>query len=371
MTEGAHGSGAAGAPDASGGPGDGAEGHRCPECGANRGADNTPSCVCGRVASDALRDARTAEQAAAEDFDPLRIRPYIDLNGTAPTPPPAPDQAPAPAPDPDATMTLRAVSAPLPMEVPTPVTGPDPGHVEAFEGGGGPGTPARPPVDGAAPGPSRRRRKGLLIAAGGAVVTVLAAAGFAGGLLSYDKPSRDTAMPDDIREAVPDVRTSGPSGSPGSPSAAPHSPSASVSLSASPSTSPSLSPSPSASSTTSATASAPNGTEGAAPSGTPTTTTTPDDDRSGGGGGGGDDGDGEGETGVVLRRGDQGPEVTELQLRLAELRLYNGRVDDRFGRDLENAVTTYQWARGVRVEEGWGVYDGATREMLERETSEP
>ncbi|MEV7283718.1 peptidoglycan-binding protein [Streptomyces sp. NPDC093252] len=368
--------GASEASGASQGPGDSPEGHRCPECGAGRGPDNTPSCACGRVASDALRDARTAEQAAAEDFDPLRIRPYIDLNGTAAaaaaTPAPAPQPPPAggQAPDPDATMTLRAVSAPLPMEVPTPVPGPDPGHVEAFEGGSGAAGPSATGAfpDRVAPGPSRRRRKGLLIAAGGAVVTVLAAAGFAGGLLSYDKPSRDTAMPDDIREAVPDVRTSGPSGSPGSPSAVPHSPSASVSLSASPSTSPSVTPSPSASDTTSATPSAPGGTEGAAPSGTPTATTTPDDDRSGDGGG---DGDGEGEGGVVLRRGDQGPEVTELQLRLSELRLYNGRVDDRFGRDLENAVTTYQWARGVRVEEGWGVYDGATREMLERETSEP
>ncbi|MYS25958.1 peptidoglycan-binding protein, partial [Streptomyces sp. SID7804] len=56
-------------------------GNPCPECGAPRNGDNTPSCGCTRRAADALRDTRTAEAAAAEDFDPLRIRPYVDLNG--------------------------------------------------------------------------------------------------------------------------------------------------------------------------------------------------------------------------------------------------------------------------------------------------
>ena len=56
-------------------------GNPCPECGAPRNPDNTPSCACTTRASDALRDARTAEAAAAEDFDPLRIRPYVELDG--------------------------------------------------------------------------------------------------------------------------------------------------------------------------------------------------------------------------------------------------------------------------------------------------
>ncbi|MGJ7020073.1 hypothetical protein J2Z78_005618, partial [Streptomyces griseorubens] len=59
-------------------------GHPCPECGAPRHADRTPTCACARRTADALRDARTAEAAAAEDFDPLRIRPYVDLDGTSP-----------------------------------------------------------------------------------------------------------------------------------------------------------------------------------------------------------------------------------------------------------------------------------------------
>ncbi|NEB21751.1 peptidoglycan-binding protein, partial [Streptomyces coelicoflavus] len=92
----------------------------CPECGTPRAADNTPSCTCGTRASDALRDARTAQAAAAEDFDPLRIRPYVELDGAAEPSgtPEAPGASAASgerpdgsASDPDATMTLRAVGA--------------------------------------------------------------------------------------------------------------------------------------------------------------------------------------------------------------------------------------------------------------------
>ncbi|MGC5035357.1 peptidoglycan-binding protein, partial [Streptomyces sp. DT73] len=60
-------------------------GHPCPECGAPRQRDNTPSCACTDRAAEALREARTAQAAAAEDFDPLRIRPYVEIDpGTAP-----------------------------------------------------------------------------------------------------------------------------------------------------------------------------------------------------------------------------------------------------------------------------------------------
>ncbi|MFE1349714.1 hypothetical protein ACFW57_34570, partial [Streptomyces sp. NPDC058757] len=44
-------------------------GHACPECGGQR-----PGCACARAAD------RSAELAAAEDFDPLRIRPYVTLD---------------------------------------------------------------------------------------------------------------------------------------------------------------------------------------------------------------------------------------------------------------------------------------------------
>ena len=55
-------------------------GHVCPECAAYRAQDGTPSCTCARTASDALRNKRAAQAAAAaEDFNPMRIRPYVEL----------------------------------------------------------------------------------------------------------------------------------------------------------------------------------------------------------------------------------------------------------------------------------------------------
>lgn len=57
----------------------------CPECGTPRAPDGTPDCSCARRASDARRDARAAERAAAEDFDPVRIRPFVELDNDATT----------------------------------------------------------------------------------------------------------------------------------------------------------------------------------------------------------------------------------------------------------------------------------------------
>ncbi|WP_042170217.1 peptidoglycan-binding protein [Streptomyces sp. NBRC 110035] len=80
----------------------------CPECGTPRNRDNTPSCACTLRASEALRDARTAQAAQAEDFTPLRIRPYVELDdgttaaeteagaGAASTPNAAPEDGGAP-----------------------------------------------------------------------------------------------------------------------------------------------------------------------------------------------------------------------------------------------------------------------------------
>lgn len=88
-------------------------GHPCPECGAPRAADHTPSCACARLTSDAVRDTRTAEVAAAEDFDPLRVRPYVEYGRLGepgepggPGGPSGPGGAPA-----ERTMPLRAVPA--------------------------------------------------------------------------------------------------------------------------------------------------------------------------------------------------------------------------------------------------------------------
>ncbi|MGI5370298.1 peptidoglycan-binding protein [Streptomyces iakyrus] len=472
-------------------------GHPCPECGAPRQRDNTPACACTDRAAEALRDARTTQAAAAEDFDPLRIRPYVEIDGggtagpgadeerpaspadartpphpggprgascegspvTAPPAEPAPhasdgtvrrhgtapaEASPAQGPGPTAGAEADngaalpygdahrppgngSAEAP-PAQGPGPAAGGTPGRAAAADGSGSlpdvedshPGGTARPPApadatmplrpvgpvdpdvtaalpaasvtsalptplapaptepsvtdlrmfdgtvrtpvtasDGGRSGTRRpRRRSTLLLAAAGACVAVIAAAGYASGLFSYESPSRDTALPDDIRASVPDAPSSSAASTPpkGGASVAPPapaaprpspsrtaSPSASPSPSASASASPSQSPSPSAS-LPSASATGP----GQAP---------PDSSRQNKGP-------------VVLRIGDNGPEVTELQLRLRQLYLYDDDADGSFDDRLEDAVRTYQWSRGIQVDD-LGVYDRETRAKLESETREP
>ncbi|MFE2281736.1 peptidoglycan-binding protein [Streptomyces sp. NPDC059454] len=353
-------------------------GNPCPECGAPRKSDNTPSCACTLRASDALRDARTAEAAAAEDFDPLRIRPYVELDGGAgPTTPDGAAEAAGtpetPATEPGApgpaeeTMTLRAVppeaatGAADPTSVlPTPLAPgtarPNATDLHLFD-------TTRPlAAVPAAPGPAGtdeappRRRRGALFAVAGAVVAVVGAAGWASGVFSYETPSRDGAAPGDVRASVPDPSSASPSAEPtaGASSAAPSS-SASSPESPSASASASASPSPSAS----ATSASPS--QSAEPSSTPTTTAPADsaEDTE-------EDGDG---TGPVLRRGDRGPEVVELQLRLKEKWLYNDDVNGQFNRPVEDALRNYQWSQGLQDE--LGVYGPRTRARLESETQEP
>ncbi|MDX3804284.1 peptidoglycan-binding domain-containing protein [Streptomyces sp. AK04-3B] len=366
----------------------------CPECGALRAPDNTPSCACARRASDALRETRTAEAAAAEDFDPLRIRPYVELDEAEPDATIAPDttgaahaprptDAPRPTGPPRATGAVRPTDVTMPMAaVPADATMPlrrvdpvvpPPGATTA------PPTPLTPPgsepsttdlrlfetayIGAAHPGdeearPRPRRRRVLLVATTGAVVAVVTAAGFAAGLFSYEKPTRESAAPEDVRAAVPVPSVSTASASPSasrsaSPSAS-HAPppppeSERPSPSATPeSASPSASPSAEASPVTpSADASRASGPDKAA------------------------DAVQNGSVGVVsLRRGDQGPEVTELQLRLRAAFFYDGAADGSFSGEVEDAVRNYQWSRGT-TEDGLGVYGPVTRARLESETKEP
>ncbi|MFD7999368.1 peptidoglycan-binding domain-containing protein [Streptomyces mirabilis] len=314
-------------------------GHVCPECAAPRTPDGTPSCACTRRASDALRDARTAEAAAAEDFDPLRIRPYVDLTANESVPSPSP-----------ATMRLRTV----PSEALTPVR-----HVDSGN------EPPYPPPLPLAEEPPRRRRRTALLAVAGAAAAVVAAAGFASGLFSYDAPARDRALPDDVRASVPDPSPT-PTSTPPSPSprsgsgsgSAPESaasPTPTATTTTASSSSPSGSPSPSASATRSQ-----------PPTPSPSSTPTPTAAAS--------LAPGQGSTGdqpaQTLRRGDQGPEVTELQLRLRQLSLYTGKTDGTYSGQVEDAVRRYQWARGITGDKS-GVYGAATRASLEGETRTP
>ena len=312
------------------------EGHLCPECGAPRGGDNTPSCGCAQRASDALREARTAQAAAAEDFDPLRIRPYVDLEGAT-----------------EGTMPLRAVGPDL-----RPFEAADPPGPSAPADPPGPSAPADPPATAPAsarhPGRRRPRTRTVLLAAGGAVVAVVAAAGLASGLFSYEPPSRDTALPDDVRASVPEAPTSRAPGSPsqstvpaGRPAPTAASPTASPSPSVSASAT-SASPSPSVAPTRSpATPTATSSATGTISAGNDQRTRPP-----------------------VLRRGDSGPEVKELELRLTQLGLYTRKASGHYNEGVEDAVTRYQQARGIQPQQ-YGVYDLETRSHLESETSEP
>ena len=309
------------------------KGHQCPECGAPRGADNTPSCGCTQRASDALRAARTAEQAAAEDFDPLRIRPYVELEGVASDP-----AAPPPTPAVEATMPLRPVGTEVPSA--------DALHL--FEGAGME-SGEQPYDEDDTAGRGRRRRRTVLLGVGGAVVAVMTAAGMASGLFSYEAPTRDTALPDDVRASVPDVSPSSESASP-SQSATPVRPAPPARVH---SASPSLSPSPSA---TSASPRPSRSPEPARTSPTATASIGATDSRQ--------------TAPPVLRRGSEGPEVVELELRLTQLGLYTRPPTGQYDEGVEDAVSRYQWARGI-TEDELGVYGVATRARLESETSQP
>ncbi|MFF8948990.1 peptidoglycan-binding protein [Streptomyces sp. NPDC014940] len=189
-------------------------------------------------------------------------------------------------------------------------------------------------------GSTRRRRTALLCVAGAGVV-VVAAAGLASGLFSYREPTRDRSAPE-IRESVP--------------AEAPTSPGSAFSVrpaSASPVRLPVTTPSapgpagsagsPGATPSTSRSATSP------APSVTATGSPAPS------------------ATARVLRRGDQGLEVIDLQTRLSALNLYTDHIDGVYTRPVEDAVRTYQLARGVQGDT-LGVYGAATRAKLEAET---
>lgn len=329
-------------------------GNPCPECGTPRNSDNTPSCACSDRAAEALRDARTAEAAAAEDFDPLRIRPYVELDGRPASGTPDEENG-TPGTPADATMPLRAVPPETAaLATPSAPAGPSPEDLDLFEATPAPGGPA--PVSPDDTAPPRRRRGTALLATAGTVVAVVGAAGWASGLFSYEPPSRDESLPDETRASVPDVTPSEvtPAPSSGAPSA---SPSSSPSDSASASASTSGSPSPSASSAT------PSPTRTSPPARPSTSAAEPAETAEE------DEGARRAAPPPVLRRGDRGDEVAELQSRLAQLHLYNDEIHGNFNRRTEDALRAYQWSRGLRDE--LGVYGPATRRLLESETREP
>ncbi|MFE4216891.1 peptidoglycan-binding protein [Streptomyces sp. NPDC056844] len=385
-------------------------GHMCPECGGEQGARPGAGCACG--ARTAHRDARSAEIAAAEDFDPLRIRPYVtlssdddtsdphaapgdghgtggayaaregrsgrsayattgddDTRGMRLTPGGGAGEHDAPGPDAAATtmpLFLDGVGGGALDGAAGGVRGSaSDGTAGGATGAGrGPG-PGVPPdasaVDearrrtaaayaGSGPDPvqPRRRRPFAVVAVGAAVAAVVGTAAFASGL--FDDDDRREAVLPEVTSSVPDTG-GGPAASVSeSPSASP-SATPSRSASASPSASPSPSKSPSASRPATASASpSPSASATKAPA---TTAAAPPAEEV---------------SGTTLRRGDRGAEVSELQRRLQEIWVYRGPEDGDYSERVEQAVAEYQ--RWVSVQgDPSGVYGPETRRALEAQTS--
>ncbi|MFG2426830.1 peptidoglycan-binding protein [Streptomyces sp. NPDC048590] len=309
-------------------------GHICPECGGERAARPGAGCACGATGTEPLtgRDARTAEMAAAEDFDPLRIRPYVKLDGESRDDGGAPGAAATTMP-----LFLDGVREERPR--PDTATAADETRrrsAAAYAGGG--------------PDPVRPRRRGpfAVLAVGVAVAAVVGTAAFASGMFE-DEDQGGTALPEFTTSAPDASEEPAASVSPSAPASASASPSETAE--ASPSASPTPSRSPSASPTASATAS-PSASVTAEPSTVSPSAAPP----------------AQGLTGATLRRGDRGAEVSELQRRLQEIWVYRGPESGTYSEQVEQSVAEYQ--RWVSLHgDPPGVYGPETRRALESQTT--
>lgn len=302
-------------------------GHMCPECGEPPGAGGRagPGCHCAERAAGTPGAERQPGLASPGHFDPLRIRPYVTLRnvdegGTGGGGEPGP-----------ATVPLM-----LPYVV-DPAAGDEPHALVSVDL-----TPARHRRP-------RRRNTGLMVVA--AAIAVAGTAAVASGLFSGGNerekalPDRETSMPSIA--VLPDGPSSSPSRSAsvsgqasaspsGTASAARFAPRASAGLSGP--AAPAAAPSSASSTSASATGSTPQATSW--------------------------------RTSDTLRSGDSGPEVTELQQRLAEASLYTGPMDGTYSESVEDAVRAFQRDRHVRGDPR-GAYGPNTRRALESETQEP
>lgn len=355
-------------------------GHICPECG--RDSDSRPGagpgCACAERSAhrgagqqqaaerhhvtDQERAAeqhriveehhaeRSAEFAAAEDFDPLRIRPYVTLGGEAT----AADGHGASGDAPGGHTGDAATTMPLFLDPAGP--GPLPGAAEPAGQGGH--LNAAVLATGPDPVQPRRRRPFAALAVGAAVVAVVGTAAFVGGLFNGDSngdadldpvlPSTVTSLPEE--SAAPSASTTASaSASPSRPVTASPSASASAITSPSPSASASASRSASAGPSDSAAASSPAATTDAAG---PEPVAPPARTRDG----------------SALRRGDHGPAVAELQRRLQEVWLFSGPADADFTDRVERAVRVFQSSMHIQGDPQ-GVYGPDTRRALEAVTT--
>lgn len=361
-------------------------GHICPECGTDNRPGTGPGCTCaprpahGGAAfaqqpagqhhlSDEERAAeqqriaeqhhaeRSAQMAAAEDFDPLRIRPYVTLGGedaTVAGAGPSRERGHAPDGQPgDAATTMPLFLDPA---GPGPLPGTTaPGHPAGLSG------PALL-MTGRDPVQPRRRRPFAALVAGAAVVTVVGTAAFVGGLFDGGRDREadlDQALPSTVaslpEEGIEPSASASASASPSASRSASGSPSATASESASASASPSASASASRSASASASRSAAASSSPAATAGSsaPAAVAPPAQTQGG----------------ATLKLGDSGPEVAELQRRLQEAWvLAQGPTDDDYSERVEKAVHDFQIWWGVQGDPE-GVYGPNTRSRLEGATS--
>ncbi|MFB6571967.1 peptidoglycan-binding domain-containing protein [Streptomyces noursei] len=312
----------------------------CPHCFAPVRGDGRPTCLCAA--------------AEAEDFDPLRLRPYVSLpdqdgagpDGAAGGAPPGDAGAGSGLGDwgrPDALEDLPGVDAAV-HRASRPA-----GPASQTFRASGPG-PADPPVAPLAPeraaGPpaptGRRRGRPALLAVTGAAVAAAAIVLGTGVLHGGD---RDRAAPPDGGAIVPTAAlptTAGPTRS----APAPERPAPATSRSRHPgaTVAPPRPPTP-----------PPSPVRASGSVAVPTGDVAPSAPPSGP---------------IVLREGSSGPEVVELQGRLRQVALYTGAADGQYGAAVRDAVARYQRTYGVHGDPD-GVYGSATRASLEARTPQP
>ncbi|EXU69599.1 hypothetical protein Z951_03560 [Streptomyces sp. PRh5] len=341
----------------------------CPHCFAPARANGRPGCTCAERAA-----ASTATAGATNDQ--TRPNPQVTL----------PEERPV-GPDPrDLRLFEEAEKA---AEAETAAKGENPGNAEHA---GTPGVPGvlgkgdgeetrvidrveeRPggdegdatDADTDAPGRHRKSKRKVVAAvlAGAAAVAVAGSLAIGTGLLgdhkedgsgggTSDHTLADSTVSPPVEEELP---AEGPGASTGSPSssATPH-PSASgpARASATPKSeggpSGSARPSESASATGSPTKPGPSASD--APTSAPSDTPEPPGPP-------------------VLREGDSGPEVVELQKRLTQLLQYIGVADGKYDEGLRRIVSSYQDQHDITGDPD-GVYGENTRRDLESRTDEP
>ncbi|MEW1659375.1 peptidoglycan-binding protein [Streptomyces sp. NPDC093707] len=329
----------------------------CPHCFAPVRGDGRPTCLCAA--------------AEAEDFDPLRVRPYVSLReqpgawddgeeaggaaGEAGALPgggrerpddlgdlPGVDAAVYRVPRPWGPVSEPLVSSTVPLG-----PAPEGAAIGAAPYGAGTGGAAAGPETGARPGTSaptgRRRTRSAVLAVTG---TAAIAAALAIGTWALPDGGRDRAAPPDRGSTAPTsaAPTAGPTTpAPASDRPAPTTSRAKRSPGASPVPYRPRVPAPRSPVRASGSVAVPSGD--ASPSAPPSGP-------------------------IVLREGAGGPEVAELQERLRQMALYTGAADGRYGTAVREAVARYQRTYGVHGDPV-GVYGPATRASLEAHTAQP